>query len=145
MKRILSKLSPSLASFQIFADQRTRIYSLKLIESELASRFASRCNAAGKVIAIRRETRRGRPVVFAPLASRAPRLFSCMLYIIPERIELEIEQTRSKLIDREVVYKMHEGIFIALRQTVLASGLTDIEKSEMLKEMRRGIQPLPAI
>ena len=33
-----------------------------------------------------------------------------------------------KLIDREVVYKMHEGIFIALRQTVLASGLTDIEK-----------------
>jgi hypothetical protein len=39
-----------------------------------------------------------------------------------------IEQTRSKLIDREVVYKMHEGIFIALRQTVLASGLTDIEK-----------------
>jgi hypothetical protein len=61
-----------------------------------------------------------------------------------QRIELEIEQTRSKLIDREVVYKMHERIFIALRQTVLASGLTDIEKSEMLKEMRRGIQLLPA-
>jgi hypothetical protein len=51
----------------------------------------------------------------------------------------------AKLIDREVVYKMNEGIFIALRQTVLASGLTDIEKSKMLKEMQRGIhQPLPA-
>jgi hypothetical protein len=53
-------------------------------------------------------------------------------------------RSAAKLIDREVVYKMNEGIFIALRQTVLASGLTDIEKIKMLKEMRRGIQPLPA-
>jgi hypothetical protein len=48
------------------------------MESELAFRFASKCNAAGKVIAIRRETRRGRLVVFAPLAPRAPRLFACI-------------------------------------------------------------------
>jgi len=55
------------------------------MESELAFRFASRCNAAGKVIAIRRETRCGRPVVFAPLAPRAPRFFSCIrcTYIVP--------------------------------------------------------------
>src|SRR5271166_5064693 len=56
------------------------------MESELAFRFASRCNAAGKVIAIRRETRHGRPVVLPPLASRAPRLFSCIrrTYIVPK-------------------------------------------------------------
>jgi len=65
------------ASFQIFPIS-DRIYSLKLMESELAFRFASRCNAAGRVIAIRRESRRGRPVLFAPLAPRAPRLFACI-------------------------------------------------------------------
>ena len=48
------------------------------MESELALRFASRCNAAGKVIAIRREIRRGRRVVFAPLGPRALRLFACI-------------------------------------------------------------------
>jgi hypothetical protein len=53
-------------------------------------------------------------------------------------------RSAAKLMNREVVYKMNEGIFIALRQTVLASGLTDIEKSKMLKEMRRGIQPSAA-
>ena len=58
------------------------------MESELALRFASRCNAAGKVIAIRRETRRGRPVLFAPLAPRAPRLLSCIrcTYIVPNAV-----------------------------------------------------------
>ncbi len=44
----------------------------------LALRFASRCNAAGKVIAIRREISGGRRVVFAHLVSRAPRLFTCI-------------------------------------------------------------------
>jgi hypothetical protein len=48
------------------------------MESELALRFASRCDGAGKVIAIRRETRCGRRVVFAHLAPRAPRLFTCI-------------------------------------------------------------------
>ena len=59
--------------------------SLKVMERELAFGFASRCNAVGKLIAIQREARRGRPVVFAPLASRAPRLFSCIrcTYIVP--------------------------------------------------------------
>jgi saccharopine dehydrogenase-like NADP-dependent oxidoreductase len=42
-----------------------------------ASRFASRCNGAGKVIAIRRETRRGRPGRFCLFGPRAPRLFTC--------------------------------------------------------------------
>src|SRR5271165_6122886 len=50
MKRILSELNPhcwpTSKSFRI----SERIYSLKLIESELAFRFASRCNAAGKVL-----------------------------------------------------------------------------------------------
>ena len=37
-----------LAYFQIFSNQRTHIFA-KTMESELAFRFASRCNAAGKV------------------------------------------------------------------------------------------------
>lgn|SRR6201993_4556745 len=88
MKRILSELNPYCwlpsRSFRI----SDRIYSLKLMESELAFRFASRCNAAGKVIAIRREIRRGRPVLFAPLAPRAPRLLSCIrcTYIVPNAV-----------------------------------------------------------
>jgi hypothetical protein len=49
------------------------------MESELALRFASRCNTAGKVIAIRREIRRGHRVVFAHLARRAP---LCSLVIL---------------------------------------------------------------
>jgi hypothetical protein len=87
MKRILS-LNPHCwlhsKSFRI----SERIYSLKLMESELAFRFASKCNAAGKVIAIRREPRRGRRVVFAPLAPRAPRLFACIrcTYIVPNAV-----------------------------------------------------------
>ena len=78
MRRLLSELNPHCWSPSRSFRISERIYSLKLMESELAFRFASRCNAAGKVIAIRRETRRGRPVVFAPLAPRAPRLFSCV-------------------------------------------------------------------
>jgi hypothetical protein len=58
------------------------------MESELALRFASRCKAAGKVIAIRREIRRGGRVVFAPLAPRAPRLFACIrcTHIVPNAV-----------------------------------------------------------
>ena len=88
MKRMLLELNPYCwlpsRSFRI----SDRIYSLKLMESELAFRFASRCNAEGKVIAIRRETRRGRAVLFAPLARRAPRLFACIrcTYIVPNAV-----------------------------------------------------------
>jgi hypothetical protein len=47
------------------------------MESELVLRFASRCNAAGKVIAIRREIRGGRRAVLL-MPPRAPRLFTCI-------------------------------------------------------------------
>ena len=88
MKRMLSEPNPhcwpTSRSFRI----SERIYSLKLMESELAFRFASRCNAAGTVIAIRSESRRGRRVVFAFIAPRAPRLFACIrcTYIIPNAV-----------------------------------------------------------
>jgi hypothetical protein len=52
-------------------------------------------------------------------------------------------RSAAKLIDREVVYKMNEGIFIALRQTVLASGLTDIEKSKCSKKCGAGSSLCP--
>ena len=56
-----------------------------------------------------------------------------------DRIELEIEQSRAKLLDRETVLSLHEAIFASLGQVILASNLTDLEKSEAIKEMRHGI------
>jgi hypothetical protein len=51
------------------------------MDSELALRFASRCNAAGKVIAIRREIRGGRGVVFAHAPASTTFVHLYTLYI----------------------------------------------------------------
>jgi hypothetical protein len=54
-----------------------------------------------------------------------------------DKIALENEKTRGALVEIEAVYKHFEGIFVSFRARVLASGLTDEEKDEVLKDLRR--------
>ena len=53
-----------------------------------------------------------------------------------ERIELENEKTRGTLVSVEATYKHFEHFFVALRARILASGLTEDEKDELLKDLR---------
>jgi len=53
-----------------------------------------------------------------------------------DRIALENEKTRGNLVEVEAVYKHFEGLFIALRARILASGLTDAEQDELLSDLR---------
>jgi phage terminase Nu1 subunit (DNA packaging protein) len=53
-----------------------------------------------------------------------------------DKLALENAKSRMETIDVETVYKAYEGVFIAIRQTILASNLNDIEKSEILGNLR---------
>lgn len=69
--------------------------------------------------------------------------------ISEERIRLTKEQADKTALQNaiiraerptvEAVYKTHEGIYIALRQTILASHLNDAEQAECLEDLRRAI------
>lgn len=54
-----------------------------------------------------------------------------------DKLALENEKTRGNLVETEAVYKHFEGIFVSFRQRVLASGLSDDEKDELLNDLRR--------
>jgi len=54
-----------------------------------------------------------------------------------DRVALENEKTRGNLVETEAVYRHFEGIFVGLRARVLASGLIDQEKDELLDDLRR--------
>ena len=107
------------------------------MESEPAFRFASRCNAAGKVIAIRRETRRGRPVVFAPFAPRAPRLFSSILctYIVPKR-DYAIQSLlmkASELPGARRLYRLTNRALAQIRELWQYAGEDELPPDSLLK------------
>jgi phage terminase Nu1 subunit (DNA packaging protein) len=53
-----------------------------------------------------------------------------------DRLALENAKSRSEQIDVESVWKTYEGIFSAMRKTILASPLTDAEKAEALAQLR---------
>jgi len=54
-----------------------------------------------------------------------------------DRVALENEKTRGNLVETEEVYKHFEGVFVGLRARVLASGLIEQEKDELLDDLRR--------
>lgn len=54
-----------------------------------------------------------------------------------DKLALENERTRGNLVEIEAVYKHFEGIFVAFRQRVLGSSLTEEEKDEFLRDLRR--------
>jgi hypothetical protein len=54
-----------------------------------------------------------------------------------DKVALENDKTRGKLVDIEAVYRHFQGIYVALRARILASNLDDQEKDEILNDLRR--------
>lgn len=54
-----------------------------------------------------------------------------------DKLALENEKTRGRLVEVETVYRHFEGIFVGLRARILASSMTDQEKDETLNDLRR--------
>ena len=52
-----------------------------------------------------------------------------------DKVAIENERSRGNLVETEAVYGHFEGLFVALRQRILASGLSDQEKDELLKDL----------
>jgi hypothetical protein len=57
-----------------------------------------------------------------------------------ERIELENKISCGEWVHTRQVYQEYEGIFVAIRQTVLASHLNDQEKCDLLRELRHDLE-----
>lgn len=53
-----------------------------------------------------------------------------------DKVALENDKTRGKLVEIEAVYKHFEGMFVAFRSHILASTLSDQEKDELLNNLR---------
>ncbi|SRR5258707_2271620 len=56
-----------------------------------------------------------------------------------EKVELENEVARGEWVHTSTVYREYEGVFVALRQSILASHLSDSEKCELLRELRHDL------
>lgn len=53
-----------------------------------------------------------------------------------DKLSLDNERTRGKLVEIEAVYKRFESLFVSLRARILASSLEDHEKDELLNDLR---------
>jgi phage terminase Nu1 subunit (DNA packaging protein) len=61
-----------------------------------------------------------------------------------DKLALENAKSRLETVDAETVYKAYEGIFIAMRKTILGSRLTDAEKAQACGQLVHDIaEPLP--
>jgi hypothetical protein len=56
-----------------------------------------------------------------------------------QRVEHENDIAAGNWVHTDEIYKTFEGIFIAIRQTILASNLSDQEKHDVLKELRHDV------
>lgn len=54
-----------------------------------------------------------------------------------DKIAMENERTRGKLVEVEAVYRFYESVFVSLRARILSSELTDESKDELLKDLQR--------
>jgi hypothetical protein len=54
-----------------------------------------------------------------------------------DKLALENARMRGELVETESVYRHFEAVFVALRQKILACGLLDEEKDELLNELLR--------
>ena|SRR5271166_5171463 len=52
------------------------------------------------------------------------------------KLKLENDRKSGEQVDKEMVFKAYEGVFICLRQTILGSNMTDAEKAECLAQLR---------
>jgi hypothetical protein len=62
-----------------------------------------------------------------------------LIQVQAQRIELEIERSRETLMEHSDVVAFHAGIFTTLRRIIQASKLSELEKSEIDKELGRGM------
>jgi hypothetical protein len=62
-----------------------------------------------------------------------------LIQVQAQRIELEIERSRETLMEHSAVVAFHAGIFTTLRRIIQASKLSELEKSEIDKELGRGM------
>ena len=56
-----------------------------------------------------------------------------------EKIEFENRLALGEWVHTSTVFKEYEGVFVAMRATILASHLSDAEKCELLKELRHDL------
>src|SRR5271165_2781732 len=61
------------------------------------------------------------------------------------RLKLANDKKAGEQADIETIYKMHEGIFIVCRQTVLGSNLSEEEKSQLISQLRYDVLNAPPI
>ena len=61
------------------------------------------------------------------------------------RLKLANDRKAGEQVDAETVFRTYEGVFIALRQTILASHLDDAEKAECLANLRHDMIEAKAI
>jgi len=54
-----------------------------------------------------------------------------------DKLALDNEKTRGGLVETEAVYKHLEGVFVALRARILASNLDDLDKDQILNDLRQ--------
>jgi len=61
-----------------------------------------------------------------------------------DKLSLENNKTRSEHVGVDIVWKAYEGIFAAMRKTILASPLSDAEKADALAQLRHDLtEPVP--
>jgi hypothetical protein len=61
-----------------------------------------------------------------------------------DRLSIANAKARAEQVDVDAVYKAYEGVFVRMRKTILTSPLTDVEKSEILSNLRHDTpEPLP--
>jgi hypothetical protein len=49
-------------------------------------------------------------------------------------------RARGTLVEAESVYKFYVSVFVKIRQVILCSDLTDDEKADLLRDLRRAAQ-----
>jgi phage terminase Nu1 subunit (DNA packaging protein) len=57
-----------------------------------------------------------------------------------DRTEIDVAEKRETLMERQVVFELHERIFLEISQIIKASRLTHHEQADLLKKLRHGIK-----
>lgn len=62
-----------------------------------------------------------------------------------EKIEVQTDRAKRELIPADEFYRAYEGIFIALRQSIISFNMPDADKSELLGILRKDVLEAPEI
>ena len=62
-----------------------------------------------------------------------------------EKIEVQTDRAKRELIPVDEFYRAYEGIFIALRQSIISFNMPDADKSELLGILRKDVLEAPSV